>query len=72
VGYGRDVYSVFWVGEKLNERENLEEQCVDVRLMLKSILKKYDGRAWIGLIRLRVGQVAGSCERGGEALGSIK
>jgi hypothetical protein len=39
---------------KLNERENLEEQCVDVRIMLISILKKYDERVWIGLIWLRI------------------
>jgi len=53
VGYGRDVYSVLG-GAKLNERENLKEQCVDVRIMLKSVLKKYDGRSWIGLIWLRI------------------
>jgi len=39
VGYASDVYSVLG-GGKLNERENLEEQCVDVRIMLKSVLKK--------------------------------
>jgi len=47
------VYSVLG-GGKLNEREKLEEQCLDVMIMLKSILKKYDGRAWIELIWLRI------------------
>jgi len=46
-----EMCTVFWVGGKLNERENLEEQCVDVRIMLKSISKeiRWESVDWIDL-----------------------
>jgi hypothetical protein len=50
----------------------LEDPGIDGRIILKLIVKKWDEKAWIGLIWLRVGQVAGCCECGNEPSGSIK
>ena len=38
-GYRSDVYIVLGAG-KLNERENLEEQCVGMKIMLKNDFKE--------------------------------
>jgi hypothetical protein len=35
--------------------EKFQDQVFDVKLLLKRILKKYDGRAWTGIIWLRIG-----------------
>jgi hypothetical protein len=40
--------------EKPEEREHFEDLRVDGRLILKRILQKWDGRAWTGLIWLRM------------------
>jgi hypothetical protein len=42
-----------------------------VNIILKWILEKYDGSARIGFICLRKAMVAGSCEHGDEAPGSM-
>jgi hypothetical protein len=53
-------------------RYKLRRLDVDVRIILKLIIKKYNGRVWTGLIRLRVGMMAGSCGHGKLPAGSIK
>jgi hypothetical protein len=50
----------------------LEDLCIDGRIILKLIFKKWDGDAWTGLIWFKIGQVAGACECGNEPSGSIK
>jgi hypothetical protein len=39
----------------LRDGDHLEDPGVDRRIILKSIFKKWDGRAWTGLIWLRIG-----------------
>jgi hypothetical protein len=43
-----EVHIGFWWGE-IKERNHLEDQGVDERILLKPILKKWDGDLWIGL-----------------------
>ena len=43
----------------LNDRDNLEDQDIDGRTILKCILKTYDGRPWTGLIGLRKMKIFG-------------
>jgi hypothetical protein len=52
-------------------KNHLEDPGVDGRIILKWIFERLDG-AVTGLIWLRIGQVAGSCECGDEPSGSIK
>jgi hypothetical protein len=56
----------------LMERNYLEDLGVDGRIILNCILIKSVGKAWTGLNGSGQGQVAGSCARGNETLGSIK
>jgi hypothetical protein len=49
----RDTYAGIWWGN-MSEREHLEDPGVDVRMILKWILKKRCGR-WTGSIWLRIG-----------------
>jgi hypothetical protein len=39
--------------EDLMTRDYLEDVCVDARIILKWIFKKWDGEAWTGFLRLR-------------------
>jgi hypothetical protein len=49
VRWGRGkVYIGFWWGN-IRERDNLKDLGIDGRIILKCILKKWDG-AWIGVI----------------------
>jgi hypothetical protein len=57
---------------KSNGKNHLGDLNTDGRIILKWILKEYRLRAWIGFIRLRVGQVSGSCEHGNEPSGSVR
>jgi hypothetical protein len=57
------VHTRFWWGD-LREGDHWKDPGVDGRMILKWIFKKWDGMAWPGLIWLRIGQVAGSCECG--------
>jgi hypothetical protein len=54
------------------ERVHLEELGLDLKIILKWIYKKLDGKAWAGLIWIGNGQVAGDCECRNEPSGSIK
>jgi hypothetical protein len=44
-----EVHTGFWWGD-LRERDHLEVLGIDGRIMLKWILKKWDGEAWAALI----------------------
>jgi hypothetical protein len=52
-GYMRSAYSVL-VG-KANGRNYLEALGIDWSVILKWILKRWDGATWTGLIWLRIG-----------------
>jgi len=52
--YGGEVLTVFW-WENLRERDHLQDLGIDGRIILEWIFKKWDGRAWAGLIWLRLG-----------------
>jgi len=59
VVWGRgDVHTGFWWGN-LKEREHLEDQGVDERIILRWIFRKWDGMAWNGSIRLKIGTDGG-------------
>jgi hypothetical protein len=57
VGSG-EVYIGFWFGI-LGERDRLEDPCLDGRIILKWIFRKWDVVVWTGLIWLRMGTVGG-------------
>jgi hypothetical protein len=42
-------------GGDLRERDNLEDLCIDWKIILKSIFKNWDGEVWTGFIWLRIG-----------------
>jgi hypothetical protein len=48
------VHIGFW-WRNLRERDHLEYLGVDVRIILKLIVKRYDGTAWNGTVWLRIG-----------------
>jgi hypothetical protein len=56
MGDSRGVYRVFWWGN-LKERYHLKDPGVDGRidLILRWIFRKWDGKAWTGLIWIRIG-----------------
>jgi hypothetical protein len=56
---GREILTEFWFGNA-KKREHKEELCLDRRIILKSTLKKWDGRTWTGLTCLRTGPIGGS------------
>jgi hypothetical protein len=56
----------------LMERDNLKDPAIYWRIILRWIFRKWDVEAWTGLIWLRMGQVAGTCNCGNEPSGSIK
>jgi len=49
-----EVRAGVWWGD-LRERGHLEELVMDGSITLRCIIKKYDGRMWIGFIWLRIG-----------------
>jgi hypothetical protein len=64
------MHTGFWWGD-LREGDHLGDPCVDDRIILKLIFKKWDG-AWTELSWLRIGTGGGSCECGSKPPGSIK
>jgi hypothetical protein len=52
------VHAEFWWGD-LRERDHLKDLGVDGSIILKWILKKWDGEAWSELILLRTGKSGG-------------
>jgi hypothetical protein len=53
-------------------RDSSENLGGEERIILKSTLKKYDGRAWTALLWLRVKRSGGICEDGNEPSGCTK
>jgi len=53
-----EVYSWFWWGN-LRGRSHFEDPGIDGRLILRWIFRKWDVRAWIGLMWLRIGTGSG-------------
>jgi len=49
----REVQAGFW-WQDLRKRDHLEELGVEGKAILKWIFKKWDGKAWTGLICLRL------------------
>jgi hypothetical protein len=56
----------------MKERDHLGDTGVDGRIILRRIFWKWDVREWTGSMRLRIRQMAGTCECGNESSGSIK
>jgi hypothetical protein len=54
----RQVHTGFWWGD-LREGDHLGHPCVDWRIILKWIFKKWDGDAWTELSWLRIGTNGG-------------
>jgi hypothetical protein len=50
----------------------LEDLGLDWRILLKWIFKKWDGKAWTGLMGLRTRTGAGGCACGNVLLGFVK
>jgi hypothetical protein len=71
--HGRDEKCIQNFGRKnLQERDNSENLVMDGNIILKLILDIQDGKVWTGLIWLRIGSVAASCEHGNESSCSLK
>jgi hypothetical protein len=64
-----EAYIGFWC-ETLRERDHLEGQGVDGRIILRWIFRKWDVGLWTGLSWPRIGTCGGEC--GNEPSGSIK
>jgi len=44
---------------------------LDGKIILKYVLKKWNGKAWTGFIWIRIGTGGGACQCGNEPSGSI-
>ena len=53
-----EVHTGFW-WRNMRESDHLEDPVVDGRIILSSIFRKWDVRAWTGLIWLMVGTGGG-------------
>jgi len=61
----RDTYTVWW--RNLKVRRHLDDKGVEGKIILKCMLKDWDGMTWTGHY-----QFSGCCEHGNEPSGSIK
>jgi hypothetical protein len=57
------VHTGLWWGN-LRERNHLEDRGIDGKVIIRWIFRKWGGWAWTGLMWLRIGTGAGTCERG--------
>ena len=48
------VRTGFWRGD-LKERDHLEDEDIDTRIIIKCIFKKLHGETWTGFMWLRIG-----------------
>jgi len=69
--WGREEVHTGYRWKNLRAREHWESPGSDLRIILKPIVKKWDG-ASSGLIWPRQGSVSGSCEQSNEPSASIK
>jgi hypothetical protein len=53
-----EIYTEFW-WRNLRENNHLEDSGVDVMVILRWIFRKWNVRAWTGLIWLRMGKGGG-------------
>jgi hypothetical protein len=61
--WGRgEVYTVCWWG-KFRERDHLEDPEIDGRIILRWILRKWEGVVWTGWSWLRIGTDGGRLDR---------
>jgi hypothetical protein len=68
--WGRGEVHTGFSWKNVRIRDHWEDPGLDGRIILKWILKKFDG-AWSGLIWPWSGLVVGSCENSNEPSGSI-
>jgi hypothetical protein len=64
--------SRFLFGKAEGKRETGRFETVDMRIILKWVLKKWDPRMWTGFIWRRIGTNVGSCEYRNEPSGYLK
>jgi hypothetical protein len=53
-------------------RDHVKDPCVDGRIILRWIFRKWDEGAWTGLMWLRIRKVVGTCKCDNASSGSIK
>jgi len=58
MGESRGVCILGWGGE-VRERDHLEDQGIDGRIILRGTCRKWDVRAWTGSMWLRIGRGGG-------------
>ena len=56
--FGTEICIGLWWGY-VEERDHLENLKIEDRITLKCVLRKCDGKAWNGLIWLRIGKSGG-------------
>ena len=57
-GTGKEMFTVFWL-DNLKERDHYDKLDIGGRILLKWILKEWDGCLLFGFISLRIGVIYG-------------